>query len=323
MARPYAFLLTLLLSALVLRFAACANGSANTLCDGQDCVENSLGLETETAPVPALPFEDEGCGGICTAPAPLCNEAQARCVSCLETAHCTEPSAAACDFVTGDCGGCTEDAHCERFTDTPVCDAERGQCVACKRGREQACGEFVCDTAAQRCTDLRVNSAGACQPCIANAQCLEGQACIAMQFGPDDTTIGNFCLWMKASTVSTAHPEGDCGSRLPYIDDASPNLTPYVNVTDVVSLDGNAVQVCAPRETTCVGLLQGLDEVDCAPNGVPDHSLCGAAGVNDAYCVQLTASVFTCSTPCRGSRDCRNGVACKHYPELNLDLCAP
>ena len=78
-------------------------------------------------------------------------------VSCSQDSHCT--SLTASDCTSNVCKPCSQDLHCTRFTDTPLCDPEKGKCVKCKTDAN--------------CTELSASecSSGNCVPCTSNTSC--------------------------------------------------------------------------------------------------------------------------------------------------------
>ena len=78
-------------------------------------------------------------------------------VSCSQDSHCT--SLTASDCTSNVCKPCSQDLHCTRFTDTPLCDSEKGKCVKCKTNAN--------------CTELSASecSSGNCVPCTSNTSC--------------------------------------------------------------------------------------------------------------------------------------------------------
>jgi uncharacterized protein (TIGR03382 family) len=63
---------------------------------------------------------------------PLCQTAMHpnRCVTCLSTHDCNNPTAPVCNVDAGTCEGCSSDADCNKNADLTVCNAVSHACAA-------------------------------------------------------------------------------------------------------------------------------------------------------------------------------------------------
>jgi hypothetical protein len=99
----------------------------------------------------------------------------------------------------------------------------------------------------------------------------------------DGTDLGYSCFPLK--------PTGNCPAF------------PYTTVTTLTTIDGNAVDVCLPRRTTCAGVNQGRRFTPCALD-----TDCGEIGLDDGACNTSVAN-GQCSVPCAIQLDCLNALS--------------
>ncbi len=308
----------LVLGALLLTHAGCSGNDPAAPCEPGDTT-----CEETATPDPEAPGGDKAACGTCSSPnRPFCEAESGTCVACLSHLDCNRAEQARCNPETFSCASCTSDSHCENIAGKPVCDLSDGVCVACTATQHDTCGTRICDLETRTCGELRRGSARACEPCVASAQCQEGQSCVTMQWNPggapgdDGDVLGTFCLWNVSATRTTERPLGDCRLKAPYIFQRSRNLANYFNSTDVFTVEGTTVSVCAPdHRTTCEALVSPRRFDDCAPTGTPDHTLCGVEGILDAYCAPYTQGAFACTTPCNGdAATCFGQAPCREQP---------
>ena len=271
------------------------------------CTEDDAGSCTDTelcTPehecVPCMGEETPGCaeGEVCTED----NE----CVTCTETTHCTDPAASVC-MDENECTACVENDDCAHVEGLNVCDA--GECVECTATDYAACGldtggtgkPLLCDALTNTCsTTESEGSSGLCQSCISNAQCQTGQVCVLQSFGeaPTSEEVGYFCFWEKGAGGGAPTSCGGEGR-------------PYVNTMESTeTIDGSEATICGLAVTTCPAL-GDFRNVDCAPEGTPDDSLCGAPDLSDGYCRLFDADpdIYRCTVACLSTDDCKTGVA--------------
>ena len=234
----------------------------------------------------------------CSGDTPLCEVARHQCVQCLENSDCTDPAASRCS--EGTCQPCSGPLHCEHLDGLAVCDTSSGsgECVQCTGTQYGACGTaesgtaYVCDSAHKTCTDRLAGSVLACQPCLSDAQCAAGMACMQTKFGP--TATGSYCLWKQDAPGASA-PKGDCL-----------NVRPFVGTESAwVSVDGQSTIVCKPRTSTCQGQ-SDFSGKSCSGAGPTGHADCGTAGVDDSYCASFGPSQHFCTVPCVSHLDCKD-----------------
>lgn len=249
---------------------------------------------------PACDIEDNTCVGCtdndhCTGEALLCDTELQQCFECLSDSDCNDASASRCD--AGACTACTESTQCGHLEDTTVCDVSgaEGVCVQCTGASFDACGAapggtpYVCNATTKICTTEEQGSALACEPCIADAHCRTGTACMQTKFG--STATGNFCLWREDADGASA-PNGNCG-----------NVRPYIGTEDEwTSIEGVAATVCKPAVTTCQAQNDFRAKTCMGPTAT-GHAQCGAEGVNDAFCAPFLAG-HRCTVPCVSFDDC-------------------
>ncbi len=236
-----------------------------------DGTPSDVGLDSDAA---------RTCADGCEGETPHCDSDSDRCVMCTEPVHCTEPTAAAC--VGGSCTRCSVDADCAG-TGENVCI--EGECVECGPQKEIACGAQVCDLSGQRCSSIRMLSAGVCETCVSDRQCRDGLACVDWQV--DGIDVGLHCMWKDdAPTVA-----GDCA-----------NVQPYTEVASAMSVSLFNVDYCRPALTTCAAFAD--HGVRTCSNALTD---CGVSGTSDSLC---TVDTMTCAVPCRADGDCRAPQTC-------------
>ena len=231
--------------------------------------------------------------GDCDGSTPRCDTTAGECVACLNDTHCTNPAAARCG--AGACTGCTDSEQCAGITDAEVCDTDAATCVQCTAVERDACGTNVCDGSTNTCTTRPEDSKGLCQDCVADAECMDGQLCVAMTF--ESTDVGQFCLWREDATQPTA-PMGSCT-----------NTRPYTQGTPITSVDDVTTRVCSLRQTTCPGL-NDFDHPDGCTAPVAGDPECGFSGVNDGLCRMRDAVTNRCTIPCLSDDDCLSGSTC-------------
>jgi hypothetical protein len=121
----------------------------------------------------------------CTDPeAPICIEATALCVQCLEARDCAVGEY--CLVATGDCVGCLEASHCAGQASASYCDPAANACTACRDGIDADCsnvpGLGVCQAGTcVQCAGTRRDACGEtaaacstsfkCERCKADADC--------------------------------------------------------------------------------------------------------------------------------------------------------
>lgn len=237
-----------------------------------------------------------------------------RCAECQSSADCTDPGHAHCDLSRGQCAPCIAPEDCEGVMapDRPLraCDIGTGQCVECTGSDYRACGvdlesftPLVCDSRTRTCSQLREAGSHVCDACLSDAQCQPGQRCVPELFG--GKMLGYICLWVPGSAVREA--PGDCLNQ----------GRPYVDLREKMeSIDGEQVDVCALRTTTCKGLSEHAARVR-ACGSERDDDACGHPDLEDARCQSPEGSTaFRCVSRCGSTDDCKRGFACNtaDYP---------
>jgi hypothetical protein len=263
----------------------------------------------------------------CTGMTPGCDTTTNTCVACLDDSHCTDPMAAKCDTATHSCVACDSSSQCAGLSGTEVCatdGAKAGQCVQCTASERDACAlsmgggmteRNVCDATQRTCTDQEPGSATQCQPCVADAQCREGQLCMATTFNA--TPVGTFCLWKKGYS-GTGGPGPTCR-----------NVRPFGHEITGTSVDGVSATVCgpAPDVTTCTAIRDYLTLTECSGDNPTGASECGAPGTDDSVCKQewrvptchhRCADLLDCPKPIMGAGQtfyyrCRSDFYCEQY----------
>lgn len=295
----------------------CATGVCDL--DDNECVECLADADCDGDTPACLGNACVGCTDSdrhCAGDTPLCDTSDNTCAQCLSDNDCGDPSASLCD--AGTCAPCTHNLHCtgvvagDGTTELGVCDPSGGdgECVQCTGFDYAGCGtcdpsqhecgdgdEFagdplVCDSLAKACSDQPEASSGLCGECVSDAECPTGQLCVLQEF--DETSIGYFCF-------AVLEPGNSCDSR-PY----------FGGVADAESIDTTTVDVCTLAVSTCPAH-QDFRELDCAPTGTPDDTLCGEPDVSDAYCRARPPpndSSYRCTVPCGSDDDCRPGFDC-------------
>ncbi len=246
------------------------------------------------APLQALQCVECRNEGDCGGQTPLCSGGS--CVQCLVDTDCTDPDAPRCDTTSNTCAGCNAVGQCSRFDATSACNLNDGKCVECTAAERAACEDFACQTTPgdgqYTCSTQEVDSAGRCEPCLSDAACDTGLACILENF--EDTNTEWVCLPRK--------PENGCGSLRPL----------SATLSDAVSIDGETGNFCKPPTTTCSAVNHfgsgGLQE----PDSCETDDDCGLPGVADGFCLPFRGdeNARACTYLCLGNPDCRSGVTC-------------
>jgi len=178
-----------------------------------------------------------------------------------------------------------------------VCDAASGACVACTAADRTLCGLNVCDGATNTCTMFGAGSAGLCQPCVADAQCADGQLCVPTTFGSAMAPAGNFCLW-RLDATGTGAPSGACS-----------RVRPYVRAQTATSVDGVSASVCGLALTTCPAI-NAYRATNCMTLDAAGDARCGVDGLDDGLCRMFDAAANRCTVRCSSDDDCRNDTTC-------------
>lgn len=239
-------------------------------------------------------FDDNGCDGGMN---PGCFDGQ--CVECTIDEHCKTPSASICDVATHTCVGCQALGDCAHLDSQTACDIENRVCVECTAA-EDTCGEKACQTvpgAGQyTCTGVNKGQTGPCFECVGDTACLEGSNCVQDVYEGVDG--GWRCLWR----------EPNLGGG-----DTCPDLKVFDTRLEATSIDGAAGPFCYPNVTSCqgyrdfgVGPVSGTEGQDtCLTN-----EDCGLPGVDDGFCVSISANSNRCTYFCLSPQDCDNLVDC-------------
>ena len=170
----------------------------------------------EDASPPDPPSPKDSCATSCPPDRPHC--VHGSCVQCEHHADCQDLSRPQCKDHT--CIPCTSDDACHGRPNAGVCDAaaaaERrggkghgkddgnggdrqsagtgsGACVECTADDEHACGGYVCDPVAKRCTARQSQSADLCAPCISDSECKDHRACMDY-VDLSGTALGSYCV---------------------------------------------------------------------------------------------------------------------------------
>ena len=260
-----------------------------------------------------------GCGDGCPG-----DEPPTGCAECQTSADCADPGHAHCDLARGECTPCVDSADCEGIEvdgrALGACDTTTGHCVECTGRDYRGCGvdvesftPLLCDSQTRTCSQLREAGSHVCDPCVSDAQCQPGQRCVPELF--DGWMLGYVCLWVPGSPVPDA-PSDCLNQGRPYVD----------RRRNMESIDGEQVDVCALRATTCKALAEHAAKVR-ACRSAGDDSACGQPGLEDARCRSPEGSTaFRCVSRCGSSEDCKRGFACdtSAYPSycaVQVDSC--
>ena len=297
--------------------AECPAGSRHVegRCIAEHDAEVDAGAEADAG-------ADAGaCGGACSGETPVCDEASGECVECITGADCEAADAPLCveracvecegngncDSVTASrcgennaCAGCEGDEDCAHLSGTPACDEMSGTCVECMSSTD--CDGNVCHPREHTCTDQRARSLEACQACVHDEECREGQLCVETSYEdpPPARSVGSYCLWKRDATGGDA-PNGACGL----------GSRPYAQPRAATSVDGESATICELRTTTCPALLHHATAVSgCDSATVEASTACGVPDVNDGRCRLNGSGQPRCTYPCLGGEDCRPGSTC-------------
>lgn len=269
-------------------------GTTQTVAQLTDAAPPSESLDAGT---PAATRECVECrsGNDCGPEAPLC--VAGSCVQCLADTDCTNPDEPRCDTATNTCAGCDAIGQCSRFDGTSACNLTDGKCVECTAAESAVCGDFVCQTtpgAGQyRCSEQEPQDIGRCEPCVSDAACGTGLACILENFNDQDTEW--VCLPRR--------PENGCTSFRQLI----------ASLPDATSADGETGTFCKPPRTSCAAVRHFANGGLKDPEWCDSDDDCGLPGQADGYCLPYLGEESTraCTYECLGSAECRNAVPCE------------
>jgi hypothetical protein len=247
----------------------------------------------------------------CGSAAPLCLDGA--CVQCETDADCTSPTASQCDAATHGCVPCSGVGECEHLSGTTACDIGSGTCVQCTAAESSACEDTACITVpgATRftCSSQELGNAASCEPCVSDAACATGRACILETFEGEPTEW--VCLPKQGDG------EGETA--------ACSNTRLTTSTIEAVSADALSGLFCKPRRTTCAGVLSYGTGGTTPPGGTPPDVCegdddCGLPGVADGVCLPFDGNANTklCTFPCQVGLDCVANVAC----DLESRVCA-
>lgn len=264
------------------------------------------------------------CDGACTGDKPVCKVATDTCVECVKPSDCTTGSETKCDTQTntcveclaptdcptataakcdaGTCTECTSNADCAHIAGKTVCDTAAGECVQCTGTDYASCGSdmgtpLVCDTLARTCSTSKEHDSDLCRPCISDAHCPTGQACVKQTFGAPAADVGYFCFWKRGDTANGA--PATCSAAKPY----------SATVTAQISIDGVQGDICGLRSSTCVARNDLADSKDCSTAGSADNAKCGFLAGVDSRCTDVSGD-FRCTMACAGADDCPGNLLC-------------
>lgn len=294
--------------------AGASGGSSNLGGAGEGGSEAGAGGTPITLP----------CGGTCTGDKPVCKESTDTCVQCLTPSDCTTDTKTKCDTASNscveclastDCGDamaakcdkgacvkCTSNDDCAHVAGKTVCDTAAGECVECTGKDYASCGmdmgaPLVCDSLQRSCTTDKEHGADLCRPCVSDAHCPTGQACVKEKFGAPVADVGYFCFWKQGDTAEGA--PANCLNAKPYAS----------TLSNQMSIDGATIDVCALGSSTCIARNQLADAKDCSTGNAADNSKCGFAPGIDSKCVDKSGG-FRCTMACASSDDCPGNLAC-------------
>jgi hypothetical protein len=223
------------------------------------------------------------------------------CVQCTEDAHCKDPSASVCDTSTHTCVGCQAIGDCahQTGTKTTACDIEHRTCVECT-AVEDTCDDKACQTVPgddqYTCSDVNKGQTSPCFECVSDSACSAGSNCIR------DTYEGTDGGW-RCLKREPALGNGDTCADLKVFDTA----------LETTSIDGVAGPYCHPRLTSCQGY-RHYGEGPVAGESGQDTCLsnedCGLPGVDDGFCVSISANANRCTYGCVSAQDCAVSLSC-------------
>lgn len=146
--------------------------------------------------------------GNCSGNTPLCDTIKNACVQCKANTDCTSATASLCS--NGTCSPCTQDADCSQISGKNACAT--GACVQCTPSNESACNGNSCNPKTNTCTSTPVNSVTKCHSCVADSECIGGNAgdggtvtarCVQLTF--NGNPHGNYCLQRVASGCASPY----------------------------------------------------------------------------------------------------------------------
>ena len=221
--------------------------------------------------------------GNCPGGTPLCDTSSNICVQCKSNSDCTSTSSSLCR--AGTCSPCAQDADCSQIAGKNAC--KTGTCVQCVVANESACSGNSCNPTTNICTTTPRNSVDICHSCIADSECIGGNAsdggtaaarCVQMTFGSASQIHGNYCLQRVSSGCTN----------------------PYKVPISAASLSGApAEDYCGINEaaTTCEAVLDLIASKACAA----DNSCGGGAG---GICKTVGVDANRCTIPCDSAAQC-------------------
>ncbi len=261
------------------------------------------------------------CGGT----TPYCDVERGRCVECLANEHCddehcqagicvecrnsedcTDAEASLCSG--GVCYPCRDHDHCRHIEGRNACHSEDegylgNRCVECTSDNVDACGDKVCDEAANSCSDEPAGSADQCDACLSNAHCREGQICAVPVGRSSDRRR---CYWLRESTVPDG-PRGDCA-----------NLDPPAGVDEASGHYG--IEICVPPESCArMSCESCASDGECWADGLCVPMVFAGTDVG-SYCLPRSRSEDPVACPFRGFAEEREVTS---VDGVTAPVCAP
>lgn len=248
------------------------------------------------------------CSDACDEETPHCLEDEARCVECLGSDDCADPSRPLCN-ASHDCVRCKTDDECQQaFPDRGICitklgSEDFGACIGCES--ESDCDGRICDPATRLCTEYEPRKKGVCAPCEHDLECKVGQYCVPQVF--EDVFVGNYCLETKESRVG---PDKSCG-----LDGAA-----FGEDKQLTSIGGVRDRFCALSVTTCPAYSDHRRVKEgCDSDTQAADAACGVPGLDDGLCREKQNEYY-CTYRCLSDADCKVGSTCPSSGEQYCSL---
>jgi len=222
-----------------------------------------------------------------------CVDGECRGVECASDNDCRRPDAARCD-ATGACVPCAANTNCAHLERRGACAA--GTCVECISGADPRCNGNVCDSRTRTCTTFAATSANLCDSCVSDAQCANGARCVVERpFNEPDLSPQCFPLSQNGACPTGSGFAGFQAGR--------------------DTLDGEEVDICVPRLTTCEALTSYISGRAC--DDEDDDEACGRLGV-----CALGPAGFQCTVSCGLDDDCVSDTCGVPVSEdVSQDIC--
>jgi Cys-rich repeat protein len=302
-----------------------------TCLAGVGCVECASDSQCGTGRI----CQQNQCVLGCSANAPncpnglVCNMAQGRCVTCVNSTQCTNAPTNICNPANQTCVECLGNSDC-KSPGQKICDTSRNVCVGCIVNAQCAAGNVCknstcvagCD-ASQPCPNGRSCNAGQCVQCTSDAQCgaatprcnTATNTCVACMPGAQDNCPN--AQYCRADFVCEqgCKSGANCPSGMCVNNSCTQCTADSQCAAGSVCNSGTCVAACNGTSNKCGAGLTCCSSGRCIAEQT-DNNNCGACG-------NVCASGTTCcGGSCKSLDTVNNCGSCGNSCAANSACCA-